>query len=116
RALCPPAPLGQLLPVLRGLLGRELGRLGDMAAAPDHDRVAPLQVFSLQVGVGALAGEEARAVLGLLRPSLRAHRTALAAAQLVELLWPLHPADVSIAPEQCPRPPKSSTSAPSPRS
>ena len=79
-----------LAPVGRCLLIRQLRRLGDVPAAPDHDRVAALHARSLQVGVGDLAGEDAEPEPRLVRPSFRAHRAALAATERVELGRPLH--------------------------
>src|SRR4029453_10834034 len=67
-----------LAPVADGLLVAQLGRLGDVAAAPDHDRVPGLPGGPLQVGVAEAPGEHADAPLVLARPPLRAHRAALA--------------------------------------
>src|SRR5262249_6795898 len=96
-ALEPPPRFEDLEPVLRCLFAAQLGRLGDVPPAPDDDRVAALHVLLLEVRVGHLAREEPRAVLGLLEPSLLAHRTALAALQLVERPRPVHASDVSSA-------------------
>src|SRR5262249_54755400 len=68
-ALDPPPRLDHLEPVLRRLLARELGRFGNVAASPDHDRIAALNVL-LEVRIRDLAGKEACAVLGLFRASL----------------------------------------------
>src|SRR5262245_37623077 len=98
----------ELTPVRGGLLRRELGRLGDAAPTPDDDRVAALDARLLEIRVRDVAGEEASSVLRFLGPPLRAHRTAFAPLERIELLRPLHA--VSIA-DRCPRLPKSCTSA-----
>src|SRR6266545_7294837 len=104
------ADVQDLAPVLDRLLLVELGGLGHVPAAPDDDRVAALDVRPLEIGVRDLAGVDANAVAGLLRPSLLAHGAALTALQRVELRRPVHCSDVTIG-ASVPETPKSCTSA-----
>src|SRR6266545_1980968 len=90
------ADVQDLAPVPDRLLLVELGGLGHVPAAPDDDRVAALDVRPLEIGVRDLAGVDANAVAGLLRPSLLAHGAALTALQRVELRRPVHCSDVTI--------------------
>jgi len=62
----------------------ELGRIGDMSAAPDDDRVAGLtDVAANEVGIGDAASEDPRVPVRFVGTFLRAHRTALSGAPLV---------------------------------
>src|SRR5207247_167130 len=68
----------------RGVRIGELGEVGDVAAAPDHDRVARLtDVAANQICVGDAAREDPRISVGVVGTALGAHRTALARLALV---------------------------------
>src|SRR5579859_5554972 len=70
-----------LEPVARGLVRLELGRLGDVTAAPYRHGVAALVAGLLQVGIRNLTGEDPDPPLRLVRAALAAHLAALAAAE-----------------------------------
>ena len=90
-----PPHLEQLAPERGGLVGVELGRLGDVPAPPHHDRQAPLDVRPPQVRVGHLSEEEPGAMRRLIEPRVGAHRAAGAVAHLVERRGPLHPSSLA---------------------
>ena len=57
----------------------ELGGVGHVPPAPDDDGVSGLtHIATHQICVGDAAGEDSRVAVGLVRPALVAHRTALA--------------------------------------
>src|SRR5215472_2415354 len=78
----------KLVPIAARLLVRKLGRLGDVAAPPDDDRVAGLAVVAGEVRVRAAAGEDPHAVVVLVGPALGAERTPGATSPLGPVLRP----------------------------
>src|SRR6266545_6370874 len=85
-----PSHSQDLEPVGSGFLLAELRRLRHVAASPDHDGVAVLDVVALKVRVRDLPGEDPCPETGLLGTPLGAHRAALATAQFIERFRPLH--------------------------
>src|SRR5438132_350932 len=67
----------------------QLGEVGDVSAAPDHDRVARLtDVAPNEIGIGDAAREDARVAVCLVGSAFRAHRTALARLAFVPVFVP----------------------------
>src|SRR5439155_23578651 len=76
-------------PILSGLGVAELGRLGDVAAAPDDDAVAALpDVGLLQVAVRGVAPVHPDPELVLVGAALGAHRAAFAADASLPIVGP----------------------------